>query len=72
MRDSFKELSLPELVQKRDELKKKYFELRFQMVIGHVDNPLEKRNLRRKIARLHTMIGLKSKAAGAEGASENA
>ena len=59
MRDSYKELSLPELVQKRDELKKKYFDLRFQMVIGHVDNPLEKRNLRRKIARLHTLIRIK-------------
>jgi large subunit ribosomal protein L29 len=71
MRDSYKELSLPELLQKRDELKKKYFDLRFQMVIGHVDNPLEKRNLRRKIARLHTLIGIKGAAEAGE-AGKNA
>lgn len=63
MKDSFKDLTYKELLTKRDELKKKYFDLRFQMVIGHVDNPLESRNLRRKIARLNTMI--LSKAPGA-------
>jgi large subunit ribosomal protein L29 len=58
MKESYANLSYPELVAKRDELKKKYFDLRFQMVIGHVDNPLERRNLRRKIARLNTRIHL--------------
>lgn len=58
MKDSFKTLTYAELLVKRDELRKKFFELRFQMVIGHVDNPLEKRNLRRKIARLNTRIHL--------------
>jgi large subunit ribosomal protein L29 len=33
-------------------------ELRFQMVIGHVDNPLQKRIMRRQIARLNTLIHL--------------
>ena len=56
MRNSFKNLSFAELKAKRDELKKKYMELRFQMVIGHVDNPLQKRNMRRQIARLNTLI----------------
>ena len=56
MKDSYKELTFKELVQKREELKKTFFELRFKMVVGHVDNPLEKRNLRRKIARLNTLI----------------
>ena len=56
MKDSYKELTFKELVQKREELKKGFFELRFKMVVGHVDNPLEKRNLRRKIARLNTLI----------------
>ena len=37
-----KELSYSELVTKRNELKKKYLDLRFQMVIGHVDNPVQK------------------------------
>jgi large subunit ribosomal protein L29 len=56
MKNSFKNLTLPELKSKLDELKKKYMEFRFQMVIGHVENPLQKRTLRRQIARLHTLI----------------
>jgi len=31
-------------------------DLRFQMVIGHVDNPLQRRVMRRQIARLNTLI----------------
>jgi len=56
MKNSFKNLSFPELKAKRDELKKKYMDLRFQVVIGHVDNPLQKRIMRRQIARLNTLI----------------
>ena len=51
-----KELSYSELVVKRNEMKKKYMDLRVQMVIGHVDNPLQKRVMRREIARLNTLI----------------
>jgi large subunit ribosomal protein L29 len=58
MKNSFKSLSFPELKAKRDELKKKYMELRFQLVVGHVDNPLQKRTMRRQIARLNTLIHL--------------
>ena len=56
MKNSFKTLTYPELKAKREELKKKYMDLRFQMVIGHVDNPLQKRIMRRQIARLNTLI----------------
>ena len=56
MKNSFKDLKLEELLVKREDLRKKYFDLRFQMVIGHVENPLEKRNMRRQIARLNTLI----------------
>ena len=56
MKHSFKNLSYPELKAKRDELKKKYMEFRFKIVIGHVDNPLQKRTLRRQIAKLNTLI----------------
>ena len=31
-------------------------DLRFQMVVGHVDNPMQKRTIRREIARLNTLI----------------
>lgn len=51
-----KELSYSELVVKRNELKRKYMDLRFQMVIGHVDNPMQKRLMRREIAALNTLI----------------
>ncbi|AEJ18557.1 50S ribosomal protein L29 [Gracilinema caldarium] len=56
MKNSFKNLTVPELVAKREELQKKYMEFRFQMVVGHVDNPLQKRTMRRQIARLNTLI----------------
>jgi large subunit ribosomal protein L29 len=56
MKNSFRNLSFRELKAKRDELNRKYMELRFQMVIGHVENPLQKRNMRRQIARLNTLI----------------
>jgi large subunit ribosomal protein L29 len=56
MKNSFKNLSFPELKAKRDEMKRKYMEFRFQVVVGHVDNPLQKRVMRRQIARLNTLI----------------
>ncbi|MDR0600615.1 MAG: 50S ribosomal protein L29 [Treponema sp.] len=56
MKNSFSSLSYQELKAKREELSRKYMEFRFQMVIGHVDNPLQKRTMRRQIARLNTLI----------------
>ena len=57
-----KELSYSELVAKRDELKKKYMDLRFKMVISHVDNLMQKRTMRRDIASLNTFIQQKESA----------
>ncbi|MBN2532616.1 MAG: 50S ribosomal protein L29 [Spirochaetales bacterium] len=56
MKNSFNDLTFKELLTKREELKKKYRDLRFNMVIGHIDNPLQKRIMRRQIARLNTII----------------
>ena len=56
MKNSFKNLSFAELKVKKEELSRKYMDFRFQLVIGHVDNPLQKRILRRQIARLNTLI----------------
>jgi large subunit ribosomal protein L29 len=56
MKQTFNELTLDELIAKRDELSGKVRNLRFEMVMGHVENPMEKRNIRRQIARLNTMI----------------
>jgi large subunit ribosomal protein L29 len=62
MRNSFKNLSFQELRTRRDELRRKYMDLRFQMVMGHVDNPLQKRVMRRQLARLNTLISAQEKA----------
>lgn len=56
MKETFNDLSLEEMVAKRGELKKNLNNLRFDMVMGHVENPLEKRTLKRSIARLSTKI----------------
>jgi large subunit ribosomal protein L29 len=56
MKDNYRDLTFEELHSKHDELKKKYMDLRFKAVLGHVENPLEKRTLRRNIARLKTLI----------------
>jgi large subunit ribosomal protein L29 len=66
MKNSFKNLSFQELKVKRDELSRKYMDFRFQMVIGHVENPLQKRTLRRQLARLNTLIRLQELAAAKE------
>jgi large subunit ribosomal protein L29 len=66
MKNSFKNMTLPELRVKRSEMYRKYMELRFQMVIGHVENPLQKRIMRRQIARLNTLIGAQEKAQAQE------
>ena len=63
MKNSFKELKLDELAAKRVELRKKYFDFRFQAVVGHVENPVQARILRRQIARVETLIKAGSGAA---------
>ncbi len=56
MKQTFNDLTLDELRAKREELTGKMRDLRFEMVMGHVENPMEKKNVRRQIARLNTMI----------------
>lgn len=56
MKNSFDKLSYNELVAKRDELYKSYLNVRMEKVLGHVENPLQVRNVRRQIARLNTII----------------
>jgi large subunit ribosomal protein L29 len=41
---------------KRDELNRKYMEFRFQKIIGHMDNPLIIRTMRRQISRINMLI----------------
>ena len=61
-RSKLKEMSYPELVARRKELKDKYMDIRFQCIVGHVDNPLQKMTIRREIATINTFIAQKEKA----------
>ena len=56
MKNSFSDLNYDELLTKREELKVQYRDARFNKVIGHLDNPLDLRNLRRNMARVNTII----------------
>ena len=56
MKDSLNDLTYDELVAKKEELSRKLLDVRINKVMGHVENPLELRNVRRTIARLNTVI----------------
>ena len=56
MKDSYKELTYPELLAKREELRKQYNDICANKIIGHVDNPLSKRTARRKLSRVNGII----------------
>ena len=56
MKDSYKKENLDDLKKLEKELEKKNFDLRVNRVYGHLENPLELRNTRRKIARVKTRI----------------
>ncbi|CEM63273.1 50S ribosomal protein L29 [Treponema phagedenis] len=53
---NYKDMSYAELLAKRKDLKQKYMDLRFQLVVGHVDNKLLKRTMRREIATINTFL----------------
>jgi len=56
MKNSFSDLTFQELVEKREQLRKEYMDFRINSVMGHAENPIEKRTIRRSIARLNTII----------------
>ncbi|AHH08466.1 50S ribosomal protein L29 [Borrelia anserina] len=56
MLKKFKDLTFEDIKAKKLALKKEYMDLRFKAVVGHVENPLKKRELRRDIARLNMII----------------
>ena len=56
MKDAFNDLAYEELQTKHAELRQQYRDLRFDRVLGHVDNPLSVRTVRRKLARVRTII----------------
>lgn len=56
MKDSYRELTPEELKVKRAELVRQYDEVCFNGIIGHLDNPLSKRTVRRRLARVTTLL----------------
>ncbi|MCK5672562.1 MAG: 50S ribosomal protein L29 [Spirochaetales bacterium] len=56
MKDSINDLTYDELLAKKEELSRKLLDLRISKVMGHVENPLQLRFIRRTIARLNTII----------------
>ncbi len=56
MKDSLNDLTYDELLVKKEELSRKLLDVRINKVMGHVENSLELRVIRRTIARLNTII----------------
>ncbi|MDD6957246.1 MAG: 50S ribosomal protein L29 [Sphaerochaetaceae bacterium] len=56
MKNSYKNMTEQELTAKRDALSKEYLDLRVNKVLGHLDNPLRARMIRREIARINTRL----------------
>ncbi|BCR21093.1 50S ribosomal protein L29 [Borrelia miyamotoi] len=56
MLKKFRDLTFEDMKARIFALKKEYMDLRFKVVVGHVENPLKKRELKRDIARLNTII----------------
>lgn len=59
MKNSYKNMTEQELTAKRDALSKEYLDLRVNKVLGHLDNPLRARIIRREIARINTRLSEK-------------
>lgn len=51
-----KEMSSPELEKELSELKSELFKLRFSLATNGLDNPLRIREVRKKIARIKTIL----------------
>jgi len=54
--ESLRDLTLDELLQKREELEQELFNLKIRRGLTELDNPLKLRTLRRQIARLETIM----------------
>lgn len=54
--NEIRELSLVELNQKLGELKAELFNLRFQLAVNQLDNPMRIKAVKKDIARINTVI----------------
>jgi large subunit ribosomal protein L29 len=58
-----RELSEPELYEKLKALKAELFNLRFQLATMQLENPMRIRQVRKDIARVHTILSERTRAA---------
>ena len=66
-----RELTKKEQLEKVDDLSQEYFNLKFQLATGKIENPGRLKYIRRDIARLKTVLGeLASKELGSNGIVE--
>jgi large subunit ribosomal protein L29 len=56
MKYKTEKIGISEAKAKLEELTKTYMDQRFNKILGHVENPLERRITRRKIAQLKTIL----------------
>jgi len=56
---SLRELSVDELRQKEQDLRRELFNLRFRLATGEIENPMRIRGVRKDIARVLTMLTAK-------------
>lgn len=56
MKEQYGELAYAELLLKHEELVVAHRKARFDAVVGHLDNPVSVRVLRRRLARAKTII----------------
>ena len=62
----FREMTQDELVQKLNDLKTEFFNLRFQLATGQLNNPMMIKQVKRDIARVKTIIRERELAKAAE------
>lgn len=60
--DEIRELTPPEIAARKKELRQEIFHLRLQQQAGQLEKPHLLRTLRREIARLETVLTVKSNA----------
>lgn len=53
----FRELTEKERQEKEQDLSQEYFNLKFQLATGKIENPSRLKHIRRDIARVKTIIG---------------
>ena len=58
--DQLKIMEKSELVEKIGQLKQELFHFRSQLAMGRMENPMRIREVKRNIARVHTVIQQKS------------